>query len=164
MLNYSLLSLAMQWFLVCRGRTTRHKTAYAIYIDIGDWAMPWRVEHDAELGIVRAIYFGRVTANEFKAGTLETIALMDAHGINLLLIDDTEVELAVSTNDIFEMPQFYENVRAMRSTRWALVHPSDPAAIKHFRFYENVCRNRGWLVKLFSDRQAALDWLLTEPG
>lgn len=125
--------------------------------------MPWRVEHEAELGIVRATYFGRVTAEEFKAGTLETISLMAKHRINLLLIDDSELEITVSTNEIFEMPQFYEDVSAIRSTRWALVHPADPTAIKHFRFYENVCRNRGWPVKLFSDHQAALDWLLAKP-
>ena len=126
--------------------------------------MPWRVDHDLELGIVHATYSGRVTAAEFKAGTLETIARMAEHRINLLLIDDSELEIAVSTSEIFQMPDFYEKAHAHRSSRWALVHPPDPEALKHFRFYENVCRNRGWPVKLFSDRQAALDWLLTAPG
>jgi len=126
--------------------------------------MPWRVEPDLELGIVRVTYSGRVTAEEFKAGTLETITRMAEHRINLLLIDDSELEIAVSTNEIFQMPDFYERVHAHRSNRWALIHPPDPAALKHFKFYENVCRNRGWLVKIFSDHQAALDWLLTKPS
>ena len=57
------------------------------------------------------------------------------------------------------MPQFYEDSNAHRGSKWALIHPDDPSVSKHFKFYENVCRNRGWLVRLFSSEEDALAWL-----
>lgn len=125
--------------------------------------MPWSVNYDAELGIVCVVNSGRVTADEFKAGALEIIALSKKHRTGLLLIDDSELELIVSTNEIFEMPQFYEDAHASRRGRWALIQPTCGQARKEIKFYETVCRNRGWLVKRFSDRQEAIDWLLPEP-
>jgi len=125
--------------------------------------MAWRVKYDPELGIICSVYAGQVSADEFEAGTLETIALAKKHKTNLLLIDDSKLEVAVSTNDIFKMPQFYEDAQAHRGSRWALIQPPEGPGLKALRFYETVCRNRGWLVKLFTDRQAAIDWLLNEP-
>jgi hypothetical protein len=61
------------------------------------------------------------------------------------------------------MPQFYEDLHFSRRGRWALIQPAEGPVIKELKFYETVCRNRGWLVKRFSDRQAAIDWLLNGP-
>ena len=125
--------------------------------------MPWSVNYDADLGVVCIVNSGRVTADEFKASALESIALCKKHRTGLLLIDDSKLEVVVSTNDIFEMPQFYEDADASRKGRWALIQPSSGPARKEIKFYETVCRNRGWLVELFNDRQKAIDWLLNEP-
>lgn len=125
--------------------------------------MPWSVKYDAELGIVCIVNSGRITIDEFKEGAFEIIAQARKHRTNLVLIDDSKLEITVSTNDIFKMPQFYEDAKAYRGSRWALIQPPEGPALKELKFYETVCRNRGWLVKLFSDRQAAVDWLLNEP-
>ncbi len=31
------------------------------------------------------------------------------------------------------------------------------------RFYEDACRNRGWDIRIFPDRESALAWLVSDP-
>lgn len=46
--------------------------------------------------------------------------------------------------------------------REALLLPSLPDSIEHVRFWETTCANRGLNVRLFDNRQRAIDWLLEE--
>ncbi len=101
------------------------------------------VEYDSGLGIIHSIYAGRVTADDFKEGTIKAIALAKKHKTFLLLIDDTELESAVSTNEIYEMPQFYDDVNATCRSRMALLLPTSGQIRDDVKFYETVCRNRG---------------------
>ena len=126
--------------------------------------MPGSVAYDEQLGIVLVVNTGRVSADEFKKRTLETIEQALEHRTNRILIDNSKLELAVSTNQIFQMPEFYENTNAYRGSLWAMLQPPEGPVLKELKFYETVCRNRGWLVKLFDDSQAALDWLFTDPA
>jgi hypothetical protein len=53
-----------------------------------------------------------------------------------------------------------ENLDADRGARAALIlPPSGTAEEKDARFYETVCRNWGWNVNVFSDRNQAIRWL-----
>ena len=126
--------------------------------------MPWHAEHDPELNIIHVIYAGRLTAEDFKQGTRSVIDLANAFDTHLILIDDTRLEAAVSKLDIYEMPQTYDDMNGTRGSRMALILPPSGQIRKDVLFYETVCRNRGWFVKSFDDRQAALDWLLRKPG
>ena len=121
--------------------------------------MGWSVGYDSGLGIIHSIYSGRVTADDFKEGTIKAIALAKKHKTFLLLIDDTELESAVSTNEIYQMPRFYDDVNATRRSRMALLLPTSGQIREDVKFYETVFRNRGWAVKSFNKRQNAIDWL-----
>jgi hypothetical protein len=123
--------------------------------------LPGSVAYDENLGIILVVNTGRVSADEFKKRTLETIEQAIEHRTNRILIDNSRLELAVSTNQVFQMPEFYENTNAYRGSLWAIIQPPEGPVLKELKFYETVCRNRGWLVKLFDDRQAAIGWLMT---
>ena len=125
--------------------------------------MPWSVEYDSELGIIHSIYAGRITADDFKEGTIKAIALAKKFKTYLLLIDDSKLDSAVSTNEIYEMPRFYDEVNATRRSRMALILPTSGQIREDVKFYETVCRNRGWAVKAFNKRRNAIDWLLHKP-
>jgi len=118
--------------------------------------MPGSVDYEKTLGIIRVVNSGRVTVDEIKDRTLETIEKAVKHRTNLIIVDDTNLELAVSTNELFRLPEFYENSKAYRGSRWAVIQRSEGQDRKDHRFYETSCQNRGWLVKLFSDRQEAI--------
>ena len=46
-----------------------------------------------------------------------------------------------------------------RLSRVALVYPRSPKAKEAARFYETACINRGWNVRLFPERDDAIEWL-----
>ena len=123
--------------------------------------MPWNVEYDSELGIVQGSYVGRVTADEFKEATIKAIGLAKDNNTNLFLIDDSEYEGGASLFGLFELPDLHVELEADRISRAALILPSSGmAAAEDARFYETICLNRGWQVKVFSKRQDAIDWLM----
>ena len=123
--------------------------------------MPWNVEYNSELGIVQGSYVGRVTADEFKEATIKAIGLAKDNNTNLFLIDDSEYEGGASLFGLFELPDLHVEMEADRSSRAALILPSSgTVASEDARFYETLCLNRGWQVKVFSKRQDAIDWLM----
>lgn len=126
--------------------------------------MAWSVEYDSEHDLVQAVYAGHVTADDFKNSVMRTIECARKHKTLLLLIDDSKLESAVSTSDIFEMPLFYEDVEASRRSRIALIIPGSGKIREDVKFYVTVCRNRGWFAEAFDHRQEAIDWLLKKPG
>ena len=122
--------------------------------------MPWTVAYDSELGIVDGRYIGRVTDDDFKKATAKAIGLAKANNTNRFLIDDSKWEGGASVLGLFELPKIHEELEADRTSRAALVlpPPSSTAEMRDVQFYETVCRNRGWHVQAFLEREEAIEW------
>lgn len=88
----------------------------------------------------------------------EGAALIRQHQLMGGLLDHTGLaEDALHTIDIYELPKRYLELGIPRSFRFALVIPQE---LKHnMEFYETVCRNNGYQVSIFFDREEALQWL-----
>jgi hypothetical protein len=125
--------------------------------------MTWRIEFDEALGAIHCVYAGTVTAEDYKKGALETIALAKKHRTRRVLIDDSELRSTLSTMEIYAMPGLYEVADANRRSKWALILPPEGPIRDDVNFYVTRCLNRGWYLKTFEDRQTAIDWLLSEP-
>ena len=122
--------------------------------------MPSTVEHNPELGIVEYKFVGRVTGDEIKKTTILGFDLARTNNTNLFLIDDSELEDAGSVVDLYNLPTLYEEQGLERGSKGAVVLPTANAKVaEDARFHETVCLNRGWQVKVFTDRQEAIDWL-----
>jgi hypothetical protein len=122
--------------------------------------MPWTYEYNSTLQIVDVIHTGKVTAHELRESVSEFIRLEEEKGLNRFFIDATEMELASSLIDIYDMPtkQFIEQ-KADRMGRVAIIPPSNPKTKEDVRFFETVCKNRGWMVNIFTNRETAVKWL-----
>jgi hypothetical protein len=48
---------------------------------------------------------------------------------------------------------------ASRQAKVAVMLPASKEAREAVQFYELACKNNGWRVQVFSERQSALDWL-----
>ena len=122
--------------------------------------MPYEVEYNSELGIVEFTFTGSVTGEEFGRATIEGIDLAKAKDTKLFLIDDSDLQDAGSVIDLYNLPRLYEKLGLERGSRGAVVLPTASSkAAEDARFHETVCLNRGWQVKVFTDRQEAIDWL-----
>ena len=89
----------------------------------------------------------------------EVIALLNQHDCDKCIFDHRETTVIARTMGSFSRPGLYEELGLKRSVNMAIVAQelNDDLA-----FYENVCVNRGWKVRLFDKYNAALEWLATK--
>jgi hypothetical protein len=123
--------------------------------------MPWNVEYDSELNLVLCTFVGRVSAAEYIEAKTKAFLLAQEKGTNRYLVDDTDWETAISVTDMYEWPKLYEQWRADRLSRVAVIMPNpDSPEARDLQFYETTSRNRGWNVSVFPTRDEAVAWLL----
>lgn len=122
--------------------------------------MSWTLEYVPDLGIVQYTSMGRITADEAKDATTKAIGLARDYNTNLFLIDDSKWEGGESVVDLFGLPDLYVELGVDPSSRAAIIMPPPGTAqARDELFYETVCRNRGWNVRAFKERDEAIKWL-----
>ena len=116
---------------------------------------PWIEIHD---GYLEARLLGKFSMSRFKMRAVLLVALCHAHHEKRLLLDLTGIEGTLSTYDRFEM-----GVQAallggdLTIACIASLNLLDPE-----RLGMKVARNGGLKIEVFSDRRAAVAWLLAE--
>lgn len=124
--------------------------------------MSWTVEYNSELRIINGRYVGRVTEVDFKEATIKAISLAKANKTNRFLIDDSVWEGSASITGLFELPLIHVEFNADQTSRAALVlPPTGTPLVEEAKFYETVCRNRGWNFRVFPECEEAIEWLLS---
>ena len=121
--------------------------------------MPWKVDLDTERGFIHSVYSGAVTKKDIWAGTAETLRLAAGRGPQKFFTEWIDATSDLSTMDIFVIPDEWEAAGIDRRSVLALVVERDTPYREDAVFYENACRNRGWRVRVFFDRNEAIDWL-----
>ena len=125
--------------------------------------MPYTVTYDPDTSFVVTVVEGKMTLEELKAEEEQSVALAFENGTRKFLVDLADYEASVSTTQLLEFPDRYEK-RLKRPIYVAVVEPLSEEAREDARFYETVCRNRGWNVTLFAKRGDAVAWLRERPS
>ncbi|MBD3179167.1 MAG: hypothetical protein GF417_05960 [Candidatus Latescibacteria bacterium] len=121
--------------------------------------MPWKVERNSELGAIELRFTGRINRVEIWDSTAEALSIASGPGRHLFLSDFSDATLELSALDIYNIPDQWEAAGAERKNRVAVVTPQDSVNFEDSKFYENVTTNRGWNVRVFEDRESAIEWL-----
>lgn len=122
--------------------------------------MPWTYTVNRKLNIVEVIYAGNTSAQDLQESTSQFISMEKEQRVNRFLIDTSKMELTASLTDLYNLPdKQYIEEQAQRSGRVALVLATTAREKEAVKFYETACQNRGWNVKAFMQRRAALEWL-----
>jgi hypothetical protein len=122
--------------------------------------MAYTLEYNRKLQIVELVCTGRYTSQESLESTTKAIALGKENGDANALVDASEAEFNMSVVDFLILPEReYVEQDMNRRIRVALVPPTGTKDKEDARFYETVCVNRGWKVRIFSSRDAAIEWL-----
>jgi hypothetical protein len=122
--------------------------------------MPWHAHIVPGVPVIETSYSGVLSAQDVAAAIEQTLALVRAHGITLLLADCTTLEGGHSIVDLFSFVQSIASAEGAESLKEALLLPGLAAAAQNVRFWETACVNRGINSRIFSDRSSALEWLL----
>ncbi len=122
--------------------------------------MTWTLEYSSKLQVIELVYTGRTTGLDLRESTSKAIALGKEQSSSMFLVDATEIELTVSTFDLYDLPTHqYPAMNLDRQSHVAVVLPKQSKEQEDARFYETACINRGWLVKLFPDCAEGIEWL-----
>ena len=125
--------------------------------------MPWTIQiiHMPRAVSVKAT--GPMKLVLVKQIAAEALAEAATHGVHQFLVDDREMVPELSTLEIHELPDTLGRMGLGKDDRAALVYTKTSPKAADFRFFENTARNRGFSIRLFSDMDAALDWLRQVP-
>lgn len=125
--------------------------------------MSWNVEHNPALEYIECIFRDSTTSRDLQESTSKCISLGKKTGMNRFLVDTTGMNFEASIADLFFLPEEqYLNEHADKSSRIAVIYAlfCGTRTREAVLFYETVCKNRRWNVRVFSERQQAIDWLL----
>ncbi len=93
--------------------------------------------------------------------TLERLAVaLKKHDCRKLLIDHRQTTVIAPALDTYDRPDQYARIWGDSST----LNQIKTAIVFHeinedYQFLENVIRNRGWDLRIFTEYETALDWL-----
>jgi hypothetical protein len=125
----------------------------------GGAAVAWSVSRNDLTGVIEITYRGTIAMEQVIDSTAEALAIAEGEGPQLFLSDLSDARSELSVIEIYSIPAQWEQLKANRGNRVAVVVPESAADPVDARFYENVSRNRGWLVRVFKERKEALEWL-----
>jgi hypothetical protein len=120
--------------------------------------MPWKIEYDHDLKNIEIHYEGTLTPDELLAAVHATIALAKERQTRLILTNLTKMEGGLSIVDLYDLADLLVALN-LGHFKEAVLYSRLSASRQDVAFWETVCINRGLAVRVFTDRQEALEWL-----
>ena len=127
--------------------------------DDGGVAMPWETKYVPDTATVVVNGSGRLCLNDAKRMAEEAARLLQENKASRVLLDCSNAHLDVKIVDVFYLPKCYDKVGMPRNARIALILPKTRQPSGLYEFYETVCRNQGYMCRLFHSQQSAEQWL-----
>lgn len=124
--------------------------------------MPWSVSFDADACVVTTVYAGDLSPAALRDAVATTLATCLEHACVTLLADCTQLEGGHSVLDLYDAAVSIGAVPGAARLKEAVLVPSSAAAADTVQFWETAATNRGIHVRLFTNRDDALNWLRTE--
>lgn len=123
--------------------------------------MPYTIKHEPVLDVIEVTLTGVLAAGgDVTEMTSDAVRLQKQTGVTRFLLDAKGWDVRASIIEIHELANTqYWKEELPRHSRIAVILPTSVSAQEAARFYETVCYNRGWNVRVCPDRQDAIDWL-----
>ena len=124
--------------------------------------MTWDVRYLDDTNIIYIVNKGASTNQDYEEQTIKALELAKEHNTHLFLTDNSEATNKAAILEIFYLPALYDKLGAYKINKLGVIVPNTPYKNEDYKFYETLCKNRGWNVKLFHDKDDAIEWLRTE--
>lgn len=122
--------------------------------------MSYRISYLEEHDIIESIFEDTTNLQEIKESTVKGLSLAAEKKCKNFLADCSGLKQGSSILELYSLGNFYVEINVERGTRQAVILPNVKKIENELRFYETVTRNRGFDVRVFSDREKAIAWLL----
>ena len=123
----------------------------------------WTLYHHRKLGIIELNIRGPASAEEILEGSAARIELAERESVADFLLDVIDFTAEKATAEvIFDMVTTkYPTQHIDPNSRFAVVPPTSEDALWFADFYESLCKAHDLAIRRFSDRDTAIDWLIT---
>jgi hypothetical protein len=121
--------------------------------------MPWHIQVLQTPLIVETIYSGVLTPAELSEAVRETLALARPGAVNRFLGNCESLVGGHSIVDLYFLADAVMATGLAHTMKEALVIPEGAAPADKVEFWETACASRGINVRVFHNRQSAIDWL-----
>lgn len=121
--------------------------------------MPYKIEVVSDPGYIQVDQFGPVDVDEMDLIRTEVFENVEEHGLTKIVVDVRRLTIEYKVSEFFKVT--VDNVKyktPFPRPRVCLIVRQDQE--ENARFVENVGVNRGMPIKYFTDKEAALKWLL----
>jgi hypothetical protein len=128
--------------------------------------MSWTAEYDPGRALVVVAGTGEMHDADASAQTVEAVCFLNEHHANAILVDYSEAVSEVTLPALYWLPNYVSQLGASWNLRVAVLLPRTRYRLESFLFFELVCKNAGYNVRLFEAKEAAEAWLaeaLTHP-
>lgn len=121
--------------------------------------MPFQVNVQLVPGYVELIYQGQLSPDEVERSAIKSMVAARGNNLKKILADCSELLGGHSIIDLYGLIELFAADRTGPRIKEALIMPTLPVASDNVRFWETACINRGLDVRIFNDRESALEWL-----
>lgn len=121
--------------------------------------MQYTISYLKDKGIVIVDHTGTLKYKDFMKQSFQALELGRTKKASLFLLDYRNLILQLTISEIFGIPELYEKIGASRAIKIAILMPDGETNIEDFKFYETVCQNRSWQVRVFTHKDAEMEWL-----
>lgn len=109
--------------------------------------------------MLRVTGHGVLGGDQIRTMSHEVIDAIHRRGLTHVLVDCRELQPNIDTIDIYRLPELYRERALDRAVRVAIVANPQSDKMPDFKFYETVSYNTGYQIRLFTDMDAARQWL-----
>jgi hypothetical protein len=102
---------------------------------------------------------GEITFADLENQTIEAITISKEKDINLFLTIFISAEVKTNYKDIFSIPEIYERLGMKSDSKIAALATTTEVKTDEMQIYDAICMNKGWKVKIFIDKEEAINWL-----
>ena len=124
--------------------------------------MSWTVHYLHDKDIIFIKNKGISTYKDYEEQTKIALEIDKKYNKHLFLSDCSESKNIASILEIYNLPSIYEKSKADRKNKLAVIVPKSLHDYSEYKFFENICQNRGRNARLFHDKQNAIKWLQSD--
>ena len=124
--------------------------------------MKYSINYLEDVGVVEVKSLGKPTFKEFTKKSIEAVELAQEKNTKLFLADDSQLEAPLNVEEIFAFPDLWERIGSSREDRLAVVVSEDESMRPDFKYFEIVCLENDWNVRIFDNREDAFEWLMAQ--
>ena len=124
--------------------------------------MPWEVKYLPDEKVIAVTATGPVSTQDTRKQAEEAVKLYRETKATLALVNFYEAQTKFDLLDVYALPEFYNSIGMPHQARIAVVQPKEKQRIASYRFFETVCRNNAFNMKVCDTVPEAWTWLKSQ--